>query len=336
MMLDNNVPSLVDQGVLFDMKPLMDEAGVTEDLVAMGQLSVDGGVYGMPNDIAGRHWFYRKDLYEEHGLDPENLETWDDYIEAGSDLPDDTFFSLWDTNRLSNLFQIFLRQTGDTVFTEDNQIRVHSDNGVRVAEMMRDVIESEIVASAASMGGSSYQGLQSGNLISVANGTYHFSRIAERLPDLSGQIGATEIPAITSGGNTSTRTGGGVMLIPAHKERPEQLRAFDFLRWSYATRENAARQWNEFGLFPRYSPAYPDLEFPEPDYYDDPDDKMSMIVETIENIPEFNSNKHRSELADALNNQLNEVVQNGKDPYEALLAAAEDTASSTSAEVADL
>ena len=44
---------------------------------------LDGKVYAIPWDIGPCAVFYKRHIFERYGIDPNKIETWDDYIEAG-------------------------------------------------------------------------------------------------------------------------------------------------------------------------------------------------------------------------------------------------------------
>ena len=43
----------------------------------------DGKVYAVPWDVGPCGVFYRRSIFEKYGIDPEKIETWEDYINAG-------------------------------------------------------------------------------------------------------------------------------------------------------------------------------------------------------------------------------------------------------------
>src|SRR5690606_20508694 len=47
------------------------------------ELIHDGKIYAIPWDSGPVVVFYRRDLYEAAGIDPAQIQTWDDFIEAG-------------------------------------------------------------------------------------------------------------------------------------------------------------------------------------------------------------------------------------------------------------
>jgi len=51
------------------------------DIVSRG-----GRVYGFPSDVCKSWIYYRRDIFEEAGVDPDSIVTWDDYIDAGKEI----------------------------------------------------------------------------------------------------------------------------------------------------------------------------------------------------------------------------------------------------------
>jgi lactose/L-arabinose transport system substrate-binding protein len=52
--------------------------------------SADGGVYGIPYEVNTSGFFYRKDLFEQAGVDINSIATWDDLLEAGKKIKEVT------------------------------------------------------------------------------------------------------------------------------------------------------------------------------------------------------------------------------------------------------
>lgn len=54
----------------------------------------EGNFIAMPRDMGPVGVFYRKDIFEEAGVDPESIDTWNDYMEAGEKIQEETGVSM--------------------------------------------------------------------------------------------------------------------------------------------------------------------------------------------------------------------------------------------------
>ena len=44
--------------------------------------TVNGKIYGVPNDLAPMVFWYNKDLCQKAGVDPTKIQDWDDFVDA--------------------------------------------------------------------------------------------------------------------------------------------------------------------------------------------------------------------------------------------------------------
>src|SRR4051812_33202036 len=90
----------------------------------------DGHVYAILWDVGPCGVFYKRDLFARYGIDPEKIETWDDYIAAGKTILQKsggrTKMLPLGTPNLVHMFEIMLRQLGGQVFDEQGRIAIDS------------------------------------------------------------------------------------------------------------------------------------------------------------------------------------------------------------------
>ena len=84
------MPDLVRAGALEPLDPYVDEYGYREELQEIApvyrdnQMTVDGTIYGFPDDGDVFVFYYRKDIFEENGLEPPT--TWQEFAEICNQL----------------------------------------------------------------------------------------------------------------------------------------------------------------------------------------------------------------------------------------------------------
>lgn len=90
---DSNLPNYVYRNLIAPVDPEAFGYSTQEELVdafepgALDGFIVDGVLYGMPMDLASISMFYRRDFFEEAGLDPDRPpQTWDEVTEMGKEL----------------------------------------------------------------------------------------------------------------------------------------------------------------------------------------------------------------------------------------------------------
>ncbi len=79
--------AFVDRNLLEDVSDLWTEHNLMEDMASSaGAMTVDGKQYGVPYTYYQWGVYYRKDLFEQHGIQPPK--TWDEFLAAGKTLND--------------------------------------------------------------------------------------------------------------------------------------------------------------------------------------------------------------------------------------------------------
>jgi multiple sugar transport system substrate-binding protein len=144
------MPDLVRAGALEDLDPYVDKYGYRDELQEIApvyrdnQMTVDGKIYGFPDDGDVFLFYYRKDIFEENGLEPPK--TWAEFAEIGQMLTDKyapdmygaAFFR--DAPYTQWMFQERFRVEGGKFFDEETmKATVNSDIGVKVfTEMLAE------------------------------------------------------------------------------------------------------------------------------------------------------------------------------------------------------
>ena len=142
------MPDLVRAGALEPLDDYVDQYGYREELQEIApvyrdnQMTVDGTIYGFPDDGDVFIFYYRKDIFEENGLQPP--QTWEEFAEIGQKLTDKYAPDMYGAAFIRQapyaqlMFQERFRVEGGKFFDEDSmKATVNSDIGVKVFTDMR-------------------------------------------------------------------------------------------------------------------------------------------------------------------------------------------------------
>ena len=142
------MPDLVRAGALEPLDDYVDEYGYREELQEIApvyrdnQMMVGDSIYGFPDDGDVFVFYYRKDIFEENGLEPPT--TWEEFARIGQMLTDEygpdmygaAFFR--DAPYAQFMFQERFRVEGGRFFDEETmEATINSDIGVKVFTDMR-------------------------------------------------------------------------------------------------------------------------------------------------------------------------------------------------------
>lgn len=229
---------------------------------AWGNTEADGKIFAMPWDIGPTAVYYRSDYFDEAGIKPAEIKTWDQFIDAGialqKKMPDIKFTrdgGLTDYDH----YQIFLNQLSGN-FVKDGKIDLLSPESIKAFELIQKMYDSNIIE--ADTG--DVNRFTNGEVACVINPVWFAGHIETKVPDEAGKWKVMELPAFEAGGNTNVNLGGGTLAITTQSKEPEL--ALDFLKYCLATTEGQDVMMAK-GLFPSYTPYYETAEFKKDNSY---------------------------------------------------------------------
>lgn len=138
---DLYAPQYAKAGFLVDLSDLFEEGEV---LPVMDPVTMDGKIYGLPNQVTNQYVFmYRKDLYDQLGLTPP--ETFDMYFEQALTLKEHGYYAgAFDPadSGCNEVFQNFLYMLGGQVLDTDGSISL--EKGEEALELMKKCYDAGI------------------------------------------------------------------------------------------------------------------------------------------------------------------------------------------------
>ncbi|MBC9987978.1 extracellular solute-binding protein [Haloferax sp. AS1] len=310
---------------------------IEEDIVdgKWETVSVDGSYYALPWDIGPTGVFYKRDRYEEAGIDPSTIETWDDFIEEGQKLPDDVAMVNIPSQELPQLWRMLFRQLGGQAFTENGAVNIHSEESARVAQLILDMQEAGITKRVEMWSGGWFTSFAEGSLASLPTAAWMDGTLRAELPDTAGNWGVYKLPAFEPGGTRASNRGGSNMAIPSQIQDEAVVdRAWDYLEYAMTTPEVQNQMLEEYGLFPSLTTAYEaDLYDEELDFYGG-QAIFRLFAEVAQEIEPYRYTTDTPEVQDAINTELGRMLNGNKSPEAAVQAAAETVADRTGRDLA--
>jgi raffinose/stachyose/melibiose transport system substrate-binding protein len=243
-------------GVLRPVEDLVDPA-VAEALGSggMSAFTRDGHLYGLPQQVSEVVLWYNKALFEQAGVDPASLETWDGFLAAVQTFKDAGITPLavgakdkWPAHFWWS--KLVVRLAGQDAF---NQARLGENGGftaepfVKAGEMFLELAAlepfQEGFLAAAYGDASGYFG--DGKAAMHLMGDWDYGAMKDNSASKAGipddQLGILPFPTIEGGAGDPTDTLGGINGWLFHKNAPDA--AVDFVEW-YTSAEVASRFGN--------------------------------------------------------------------------------------------
>ncbi|MEV0961482.1 sugar ABC transporter substrate-binding protein [Streptomyces sp. NPDC049910] len=215
----------------------------------------EDGVWAVPQDTGPMALFYRKDLFDKHGIAVP--QTWAQYHEAARKLKKAdpkayiTHFSQTDPNWFSGL----LWQKGANMFGQDGdtwKVDVGSPSGGEVADYWQKMIDEKLVAT--DLQGFSpalYKAWNDGEVATWVSAAWGYSTIRDNAKSTSGKWAVAPMPQWSAGEKKAGNWGGSTTAVLKDSEHPHE--AAKFALWLNTDPKALEILNREGGLYPAAS-----------------------------------------------------------------------------------
>jgi len=228
-----DTPTVVDMGLAAEVTPLFGEEYISGfDEASLASASVDGVAYGIPWFGGASGVLYRKDIFDEKGIEVPT--TWEEMVAAAQALTDGDSYgiTLVGTNDGSGAgrFQYVLRNFGVDEFTQDENgqwvtdigsqkyidaLRAYTDLDVTYGTVPPGVIETDY-PTAVNL-------FSSGKAAMLITGSNAIGAITSQVPELKGKLGSFPVPAVE---RSVSAPGGFGYFVSSTSEHQEEAAEF--------------------------------------------------------------------------------------------------------------
>ena len=247
------------------------ELGYTDEVAAQfpefkrTELGAGDATYAMPWDSGPVVMFYRRDFYENAGVDPESIATWDDFIEAGRKIMEanpGVVMTQGDLNGDTEWFRMISNEQGCGYYSDDGQsITVNRPACVATLEKIKEIVDAGLMTAA--IWDEKIQSNGAGTVASQMYGAWYEGTIRTNVPeDQAGKWGVYPMPTLGGEGSRAANLGGSSLAITAGSENKEA--AFAYLNYALGTVEGQVTMLREYGLVPSLLDALEDPFVQEP------------------------------------------------------------------------
>ncbi len=311
---------------LVDLTDRVEADGLMDEFVQarLAPWSLDGRVYGLPHDVHPVVLLYRHDAYEEAGIDPESIHTWDDFIVAGRKLVRDDDgdgnpdrYPLMLRAHKPGHFWLMLLQNGGGMYDKDGEIIIDNEIAVSTLEFYCRLLNEERLAIPEfSQDPANFAAMKEGIVLGILAPDWYIGSVKRFIPELAGKWRAMPLPAWREG-ERRTSTWGGTM-IGITKQSKNQDLAWSFVRFVYMDDEALANRYRKTTIIPPIRSAWSKPVFAEADPYLGGQVLGKTLTDLADDIPAFYLNPYWAEGSDLLRQTVYEAAQGIRTPAEAL------------------
>lgn len=286
--------------------------------VKMGEVTINGKIVGFPWDAGPVALFYRRDYFEQAGVNAEDIKTWDDFIEAGKKVTETCKTPSGEPVKMlpiapngSNFWRLLLTENGAGFFDAEGNTAVNSDAALECMELAKKVYDAGIALNYTDWG--EYEGVVvNESVATIPEAVWMIGTIKDKGPDQSGKWGVIGLPAFSGKEAAGSTNGGGNLLIPAKGEHVDLAK--EFVQFAMTDNDLLVDGFINYGLYPAYIPVYEDPAFAEPDEFFGGQKIYETFIELGKTVPSVNYTENFNEALSASGAACAKVYLEGADP----------------------
>ncbi|MEV5583082.1 extracellular solute-binding protein [Streptomyces parvus] len=303
-------------------------------------VSRDGSrVDALPWEANSGGFYYRRDIFEEAGVDADGLGTWDDVIEAGLKIKKKTGTHLLGIDKPASqpdsagLFQLLLQLQGTMYFNLDGDIMVSSPEAVRAMTLVKRMNDAGLVNDISGGWNALISSIKSGTAAVLPWPTWFGGVIEETVPDEAGLWGVRLPPAVRRGGTNAATVNSTHLAISGTSRH--QAAAWNFVEFVLTRPQVQVQIYRDKGIAPALLAAYEDSLFHQPSAFFGGAHKGEVFLDALKApSPAFNYTSDYARALKAVTDAQTRVLLKGADPGTELRRAADQLAAQTARKVA--
>lgn len=275
--------------------------------------NLDGNVIAFPRDLGPVAVFYRVDIFEQAGVDPSTIKTWDDYIAAGKLIKEKTGVSMIG-NRIGNqddILRIMLQQQGKYYFDAEGKIDVSTVEMNRALTKIKEMNEAGILLNTSNWDGQ-VAAMKNGKVATNPDAVWWSGTMLDQMPELSGKWGTFPLPVFEEGGVHAADNGGSALTILSSSKNKEA--AYLFSEFASANTEMQLKALENHGLFPAYKAVYDEPYFNQNQEYFNNQPVFKQFAEVVKEIPPVNFTESNLVARQVATDQLSALILEGASP----------------------
>lgn len=248
----------------------------------LDSISYEGDIYAVPFDAGPVGVFYRTDLFEKAGVNVADINTWNDYIDAGTKIKEATGAKMlsYDSND-STVYTILMSQQGKSYFEQSGDSNIASEASENTASVFSQMAEKDILLG--TPGWNAWvTSLSESQTATAITGAWLIGTLQQQVPDQAGDWGVMPLPSFEGNDSRSANQGGSSFAIFESSDNKEAL--YDFLTF-FATDMETQELAMEGGLFPSYLPVYESDLFSQPVEYFADEPVWQFFADEMTKIP---------------------------------------------------
>ncbi|MDQ3513124.1 MAG: sugar ABC transporter substrate-binding protein [Chloroflexota bacterium] len=285
---DSHLAQFASLGVLADLTDRVEPYVEKINDFKWLQARVDDRAYAMPWDSGPCATFYRRDVFEKAGVDPNSIATWEDFYQVAKTVKEKTGLPMIQEAKArssARTFEMMLWQRGLGYLDAEGNVILDTEPRVQeTLEYLGRFWQEDLAADTEPWTDAWYKAYDQGTVATVPGavwmGTFFKTWVA---PNASGKWGVVPLPAWGGEETRSANDGGSALAIWGASE--QQDAAWAYIEFHLGREDSQVTMYREQDLFPSLETTYTDPIFEEPDPYFGDQATRKVFAEAVTQIP---------------------------------------------------
>lgn len=254
--------------------------------------SKDGVIFGVPYDVHPVALVYRRDLFEEAGIDLSAMKTWPEFRAACVAFGDywrahgalDRHAMELQKSSADHLLPMLLQRHLNPI-NGDGEIEITREKFIETVAFYIECVSgpTNISAQASSTAGGLKSDLLNGNICVLMTPDYRVDQLKELVPELAGKMRMMPMPVFEPG-DAPTATWGGTMIgIPRNAKDPEA--AWKLLEFIYLSPQAAEARQKYTSVLPPVMSQWNDAAYQRLDPYFGGQKIDALYIQLAKDLP---------------------------------------------------
>jgi len=274
-----------------------------------------GAVIAMPMDIGPGTLFYRHDILQKAGVSEAELtQSWESFIESGKKIKAKTgSYLLAHARELKDIvIRADLKPNEGIYFDKDNKILVDSPRFVKAFQLAKKARDAKLDAKIGAWSNEWSESLKRGTISTQMMGSWLGGHLANWLaPNTKGLWHAVNLPE-----GAYASWGGTFYAIP--KRTKDKAIAWEFIKFMTLSKDIQLAAFKSQDAFPSLLEAQNDPFINEPIEFLGGQKARVLWRDAVSHIGNITVNKFDNAASEIINNELDKVLDQGKDIQVAL------------------
>ena len=284
-----------------------------------------GHIFGLPHDVHPVMLAYRRDIFEQAGIDAKKIQTWDDFARVGRKLtiPNKRYMiELFDT-RDAHLASL-LTQRGGGYFDQSGNVIFDNEIAVRTMLWYVPLVAGKgRIANSLGAGQVLTKAVEDGYFVCLIAPDWRTKTFEDTIPRVKGKMALMPLPQAEPGGRRTSTWGGTMLGITKSSKSPDL--AWQFALHLYLDKAELGERFRGTNIIPAVRDAWNQPAFREPRAYWSGQWLGSEYAKLAPQTPYLYTSPYimaaRSKLGEALVGCIQHYNANGDKGFEAFTRA---------------